>query len=126
MHTALFFSCLAAVAAAPMDELDSFIQGQIDSAKIPGLAAAVLKGDQVVWSREFGSADPANNAAAKVNDRSIFEVASVSKTISGLAAYVLSDMGYLNIEDRADKYIDGLNVTHPKFPDADITIHQPV
>lgn len=33
--------------------LDSFIRNKMRSAEVPGLAACIIKGDQIVWSNGY-------------------------------------------------------------------------
>ena len=40
-----------------LDRLEDVIPREMQRGKVPGLAIALVKGDEIVWSRGFGVAD---------------------------------------------------------------------
>ena len=67
------------VSIPPLEGLQGFA-GQLDSIRvelrIPGMAAAIAHGDEIVWSRGFGLADV--ETGRLVADTTVFPVASVT------------------------------------------------
>ncbi len=61
------------------EELDELIRRQIEVDRLPGLAIALVRGDETVWSRGYGVADL--ETAEPVTPQSIFAAQSVTKPI---------------------------------------------
>jgi CubicO group peptidase (beta-lactamase class C family) len=72
---------------------------------IPGLSAAVVVGSEGVWSRSFGRADLDRNVPA--TDRTVYRLASISKTITAVAALQLAEAGTLDLDAPVQTYVPG-------------------
>jgi CubicO group peptidase (beta-lactamase class C family) len=94
-------------------KLDSLVQSYLDSAKIAGVAIAVVKDNQPLVLKSYGYADLAFNTPMPVN--ATFEIGSVTKQFTGAAIMQLVEQGKLSLEDDMTKYITfdtkGRNVT---------------
>ena len=55
--------------------LDSFIIHTMDSLHVPGVAACIVKDDQIIWHGEYGYADVVRGIA--VTDSTLFMLASI-------------------------------------------------
>lgn len=95
--------------------LDSRLTAQIDSVcrlgvqqhAFPGCQVIVARHGKVVYKGSFGTID--YNSSVKVNDNTLFGLASVSKatgTISGVMKAF--DDGKFRLDDKASEYIPGL------------------
>src|SRR5688572_11890735 len=73
------FSWVAAAAAVSADEVDDFINAQLRTQRIPGLALAVVKDDRVVKVAGYGVADRTTNTPVTAD--TVFRVGSISKPI---------------------------------------------
>lgn len=104
--------------AGPPADLDGFIEHQMRAGAIPGLAAAVIRGGEVVWVGTYGMADI--DAARPVDEHTLFPVASISKTIVLVDALRLAEAGLLDLDAPADD-IAPYAVRHPAFPDDSIS-----
>ncbi|HEX2206117.1 MAG TPA: serine hydrolase domain-containing protein [Longimicrobium sp.] len=93
-----------AVVRAFAAELDSLRQAH----GIPGLAVAVVRGGRVVLARGYGWADV--EARRPVTNHTPFNIASVTKTISGVLAMRLAERGVLDL----DRPMDGFDAW-PEF-----------
>jgi len=116
---------LAALGAADAEAnaaLDAYIVKQMAKGHIPGLSAVALVKDKIVWSGHYGSTKPSDKNAPKVMNTTVFEFASLSKTLIGVSVMVLKDKGLLDPEDDINKYLP-FELRNPNFPDAPITIH---
>lgn len=87
--------------------------------RAPGLAALVVRDGQVVWTRGFGWADVANRVP--VDPTTMFMLASVSKTVTTVAALRLVEAGALALDAPIDPYLPFV-VRNPRFPDLPITL----
>ncbi|HEX2202431.1 MAG TPA: serine hydrolase domain-containing protein [Longimicrobium sp.] len=108
---ALAAACLAAPAAAqaPVTDPDlAAFAAELDSLRqahgIPGLAVAVVRDGRVALARGFGWADV--EARVPVTEDTPFNVASVSKPISGVVALRLVERGVLDLDRPMSSYRD--------------------
>jgi CubicO group peptidase (beta-lactamase class C family) len=74
----------------------------------PGAALAVVKGNKVVYSKGYGSANL--EYGIPITPSTIFHVASVSKQFTAFAIALLSDQGKLSLDDDIRLYL-------PEIPD---------
>ena len=74
----------------------------------PGLAAALVTGDEVLWSAGFGVADPDGR---EMTAQTPFLLASVSKSITAVALMRLVEAGMVGLDDPVTKYLPELAPT---------------
>lgn len=83
--------------------LDLFIQDQMQKAHVPGLAAAVTRGGELVWAKGYGWADPWRRSRVTVDTP--FMLASVSKLVTGTAVLQLVEEGKLDLDADINHYL---------------------
>lgn len=83
---------------------------------VPGLSAAVVQGDQVVWAQGFGTADV--EQGVMVRPESVFRIASISKPITAVAVMQLVERGLVSLEDPIQKYVP----SYPRKPQGEVRI----
>ncbi|MGH9457588.1 MAG: serine hydrolase [Thermoanaerobaculia bacterium] len=107
----LVFIATAAAAAESLDSrLQSFAawaEAEMKKDRMPGLSVAVAK-DGEMWARGFGFADLENRVPAK--PESSYRMASVTKSMTAVAALRLAEMGKLDLDAPIRTYV-------PYFPD---------
>ena len=81
---------------------ERFILDKITDTRLPGLSAALVKGDEVVWSRGFGFRDLKTGLAA--TPQTIYSIGSVTKSFTCIAIMQLAEAGKLKIDDPIDQY----------------------
>lgn len=86
------------------DDLDKFLNRQIDSIGIPGLSIAIINDGKIVYHRTPGVADVANKTP--LNDQSIFEAASLSKTVFTYFVMKQVDKGILDLDKPLYQYLE--------------------
>ncbi len=119
----LFCSVWTTNLFAQTDELEMFIQEQINENQIPGLAALVVKEGEICWEGYFGMANIAEGR--QVDASTIFMLASVSKTMTATAAMKLHEEGHFELDDDANLYLPApFQVTIPGYPSSPITFRQ--
>jgi CubicO group peptidase (beta-lactamase class C family) len=93
------------VAVEPMEGLQAF-EAQLDSIRvelqIPGMAAAIAQGDQIVWARGFGVADAETGRLA--TDTTSFLVASVTKSVAAIVLLQLVEEGLVDLDHPISDY----------------------
>ncbi len=86
---------------------------------INGFGVAIVNQDKVLYKNGFGLADASNNRAYSA--QTVQNIASISKTLIGIALMKAQELGLLSIDDPVAKYLD-FAVVNPNFPDQHITI----
>ena len=96
------------LAAEERAKIDAAAAHFLETSKVPGVAVAVVEDGEFAWAAGYGSADLEN--AAPVTPDTLFRLASVSKTVSAVAAMELWEQGKLDLDAPIQKYC-------PAFPD---------
>jgi CubicO group peptidase (beta-lactamase class C family) len=102
-----------------LPEVDRSINGWMKKKKVPGLAACIVMGDKIVWSNGYGWAN-IEKEIPFTPDKTLFQIASVSKTITATAIMQLRDKDYFKLDDDINKHLH-FSVRNPKYPDKPIT-----
>jgi CubicO group peptidase (beta-lactamase class C family) len=79
------------------------IAGELDALRVPGLAAGIIAGGQLVCTAVAGDADI--EAGRAVAPDTVFAWASVSKTVTATAAMILFDEGAFGLDDDVVAYL---------------------
>ena len=126
LFTWLVFFCAGAAAAhangtpaAPTGltpEVDAYLTKALADWQIPGMAVAVVRPDRVVFAkgygvRELGKPEP-------VDEHTVFDAASLTKSFTGTLAAVLVEEGKLAWDDPVRKHLPAL-----RFPDSYLDEH---
>ncbi len=83
--------------------LEQIAAAGIAAARIPGLSVAVASGAGPIWTRAWGFADMENHVVAST--RTVFRLASISKTFTATAAMVLAERGELSLDAEVQTYV---------------------
>lgn len=83
----------------------SFVAEEMQKHQVPGLSLAVVSERQLCFSAGFGKADIENDVPAKPD--TVYRLASISKTITAVAAMQLVEQGKLDLEAPIQKYVPG-------------------
>lgn len=100
-------------------DLDMFIEKKMKKARVQGLAALILKDGEIIWSGNYGYADTATSR--KITDDTIFQIASVSKTVTGTAVMQLYERGLVDLDVSIETYLP-FRLENPHFPDDEISL----
>jgi CubicO group peptidase (beta-lactamase class C family) len=71
--------------------------------EIPGISAAIINDQTVLWSGGSGQADPSTNHAATAD--TLYSICSVSKLFTSVAVMQLRDEGKLSLDDPLSKHL---------------------
>jgi len=94
------------------------ITQQMEAAKLPSASVLVFKDGEVVFSKQYGFANIEKKIVPTQN--SLYQVASVSKLVTGTAIMKLYEQGKLQLDDDVNQYLS-FSVRNPNFPDTPIT-----
>jgi CubicO group peptidase (beta-lactamase class C family) len=88
--------------AKVVPSLDQLIPTLMRKHTIPGASIALVDSGRLLWNKAFG----VKNAATKapVTDTTLFEAASISKTVFAYAVMKLCETGVLNLDTPLSKY----------------------
>ena len=70
--------------------------------KVPGISAAIVKGQQLAWARGFGHADLERQIDAAPDTP--YQLASVTKALASIVVLHLVETGQLDLNDPIDKH----------------------
>lgn len=110
----------------PLATLDQYITEVLETWKAPGLAVAVVRGDLVVLARGFGLKTAGR--PERVDERSLFAVASTSKAFTSAALGMLVDEGLIRWDDRVTDHLPAFQLYDPyvtrEFTIRDLLTHR--
>lgn len=84
-------------------ELDAFIQSQMEQYKIPGLSFALINNGKLVYNQVYGVKNTTSKEA--VVDHTLFEAASVSKSVFAYFTMIMVEKGLLSLDTPLFKYM---------------------
>ncbi|MFC4870666.1 serine hydrolase domain-containing protein [Negadavirga shengliensis] len=90
-------------------EIDAFlleekIRSLMDSAKVTGLAIAILNDNQIVFRKAFGYANQRKKTSLQINHS--FYGASFSKAVFGYIVTILADEGVIDLDKPLQQYLE--------------------
>ena len=91
-----------------LQQYDSLITAQFKETGSVGAAVAVTYKDQIAYLKCFGVKKVGTHDS--INKHTIFRLASVSKTISGVLAGILDEQNIINLDDKVVDYIPGFKL----------------
>lgn len=83
-------------------DLERLLPRLMDEAKLPGLSIAIVRNGKLFWQRGFGVKD--NATKEPVDNDTVFEAASVSKTVFAYAVMKLCEKGTIGLDTPLTKY----------------------
>ncbi|HRF18671.1 MAG TPA: serine hydrolase domain-containing protein, partial [Chitinophagaceae bacterium] len=95
--------CLAQNPSFITDSLDSYIKRGMSQWQIPGLAIAIVKDGKVILEKGYGIREIGKED--KVDENTLFIIASNSKLFTGTAIAKLDHEKKLSLNDRITQYI---------------------
>ncbi|MDP1585758.1 MAG: serine hydrolase domain-containing protein [Bradyrhizobium sp.] len=93
----------AELSVEKLRRIDDFLNGEIDSGKIPGAIVLIQRRGQPVYFKSFGKRDVDTGVPMTMD--TIFPIHSVTKTITSVAVMMLVDRGKIALADPVSKYI---------------------
>jgi CubicO group peptidase (beta-lactamase class C family) len=102
--------------------VESYLRQAVADGLTPSVAVAVIRGGKVVWAEGFGEADRARHTPATPD--SIYLLASVSKPITATGLMVLVDEGKIDLDQPANRYLQGAALRAPGGDPALMTIRR--
>jgi CubicO group peptidase (beta-lactamase class C family) len=95
--------------------IDAYVISQMQAMHIPGVALAVVSGDEVVHIRGFGVAGPDGRA---MTAQTPLVLGSSSKSFTALAVMQLVEAGKIDLDAPVQRYLPWFRAGAPRGPDA--------
>ena len=103
-----FFETYSQQQLLPIQKLDSFISKTMNDWHVMGVSIAVVKKDEVIFSKGYGYRDHANKKP--VTENTIFPIASCSKTFASALMGMASEEKRLELNKPVHNYLPEFNL----------------
>jgi CubicO group peptidase (beta-lactamase class C family) len=91
--------------------VDEYIMARMRADHIPGVALAIVQGDQIVYLKGYGRAD---QSGRRVTPQTPFLIGSITKTFTALAVMQLVEAGRVDLDAPVQRYLPWFRVADPK------------
>ena len=109
--TALVRSPAVEAQRDPLAGLDAYIERAMREWEVPGLAIAVVRNDSVIYARGFGVR--ALGRPERVDEHTLFAIASTTKAMTAAALGMLVDEGRLDWDDHVVEHMPSYQLADP-------------
>jgi CubicO group peptidase (beta-lactamase class C family) len=104
-----------------VSSVDAFLLEATDS-RVPGVAVVFFEFDRLLLSGGYGMRDSARELAVRRETR--FQVASISKTLTGIAVMDLVESGVFALDAAARDYVEGFRLPESEFGSQEVTVRR--
>ena len=101
----------SAPAVEDSERLTAFVESGMAQWQVPGMAVAVVSSDELLFQDGFGTT--ALQGGAKVDEHTLFAIASTTKAMVVAGILMLVDEGKLSLDDPIVKHIPELHFSDP-------------
>ncbi|MFX1328801.1 MAG: serine hydrolase domain-containing protein [Promethearchaeota archaeon] len=102
-----------------INELDELIPNLMKEYKVPGIAIALIEKSKISI-RTFGYSN--KERKVPITENTIFQIASISKSISTWGVMKLLEKGLINLDDPVEKFLTRWHLPHSDFNHNEVTI----
>lgn len=95
--------------------IEVWLEAQKDFEKLPGLSAAIVKDQEILWSGAVGQANMEGNVES--TNETICSICSISKLFTSVAIMKLYDQGKLRLDDLVADHLPQYDLEQ-QFPDS--------
>lgn len=103
----------------PIAVIDYWLDAQKDFQKIPGISVAIVKDQQLVWSKGYGQADMQRKIPMDAG--TLCSICSISKLFTSVAIMQLWEQGKIRLDDSVSMYLPAFKLKQD-FESVPITI----
>ncbi|MFB6286356.1 MAG: serine hydrolase [Candidatus Bipolaricaulia bacterium] len=97
--------------STPLEGLDAYVKGAMETWNVPGTAIAVVKDDEVVFAEGYGVRN--DNTGKPVTARTLFAVGSTTKAFTTAALGMLVDEGKISWDEKVVNYLPDFQLKDP-------------
>ncbi len=102
--------------------LDAWLTTAVAQREQPGLSIGVVLGDRLLWAKGYGYADSEKRVPA--DPRTLYRIASITKTFTAVAILQLRDAGKLQLDDPLRRHLSWARIRAHDPAASDITIRE--
>jgi CubicO group peptidase (beta-lactamase class C family) len=95
----------------PLAGIDAYIEAAMAKWQVPALSIAVVKDGEVVLARGYGAREV--DTSERVSEKTVFRLASISKTFTAASAALLVDEGKLAWDEPVKKTVPAFELYDP-------------
>src|SRR5436190_10937940 len=92
-------------------QIDTLVERSMKAFDVPGIAVAIVKDGKVIHSKGYGVRSL--NTKQKVDENTLFGIASNSKAFTVAALSILADEGKLKLDDKVTDHIPEFRLYSP-------------
>ena len=96
---------------AALADFDAYVDNVRETFDVPGIAVAIVKGDDIVLERGYGLRD--RESGAPVDARTLFAIASNTKAFTAASLQMLAADGKLDMDDRVIEHLPWFRMSDP-------------
>ena len=111
MRRILLFLLAASVVFAQPADLDSWVNRTLKEFEVPGIAVGIVKDGKVVTAKGYGVRKLGD--LGRVDEHTVFGIASNTKAFTAAALGILVDEGKVNWDDAVQKHLPGFSLYDP-------------
>lgn len=100
--------------------IDKWMEAQRDFQHLPGISAAIVKDQEVIWSKAYGMAN--TNDKVNASPTTLYSICSISKLFTSVAIMQLYDAGKLRLDDNVESLLPSFNIKQQYKDSGPITI----
>jgi CubicO group peptidase (beta-lactamase class C family) len=105
------------IAGVDRDTSSWTIEGRMTARAVPGVSVAVINADRIEWARGYGEAAAGE---APVDADTIFQAASIGKTLTAMTVLALVDRGVLDLDRDVNEYLVSWRLPTTEIADGEI------
>ncbi len=104
------------------DYLDARLPTLMERYDVPGVAVAVVRDGELVWSGAYGYAD--HETARPMTVDTICRAESISKSVTAWGVMALVERGAIGLDDPVLSYVPDLNLHESRFDERAVTVQR--
>jgi CubicO group peptidase (beta-lactamase class C family) len=108
--------------AALEREFDRAIPGLLQESGVPGMALGLVVEGQVAWAKGYGLAN--TKTGARVTPDTVFQAASISKSVSAWAVMRLAEARRVDLDAPVSRYLKRWQLPASRFDTAGVTLRR--
>ncbi len=103
-----------------LKKISADLQTKVEKGELASVNIGVIKDGKIIWKESFGLADKERNI--KADSKTIYALASLSKSITATGLWVLVERGKLNINDAVEKHLKSVKLSYFQGKPSDLKI----
>ncbi len=100
--------------------IDKWMEAQRDYQHLPGISAAIIKDQDIIWSSAYGQSNLGDKV--KTSTTTLYSICSISKLFTSVAIMQLYDAGKLRLDDPVEKVLPSFNIKQQFKDSGPVTI----